>query len=467
MSKQKPVFYPAYCKDAKTLYIYATLIIILPILYTALFLWLISRSRFFKRSGVSFKALALIFLLKILAGTGLTMVYTYYYTDRSTSDIYKYYDDGKVIYQVLKENPVHYLQLVSGLNANAPHLQEYLKDTKNWHEQTGEWLNLIKVKNFNYFNSNRLVTRFNAIAMLFSQGNIYVHVVFMCFLGLLGGIAIYRALIQYYKGKELFLLAFIFLPPGVLFWQSGVLKEGLLIFFSGIFFFNFLNIFKRPRPWLSIVYTAIALYFIVLCKYYIAIALAPGIIAYTWYNLAGKTNAGYKFAYTFLGLATALTISLYLLPQYNPLKMLVDKRDEAIKSAVFGEAKEILFVNRVAPYPANVAQTIPQVLKNIFLEPLKITSSPLILLSTLENLLIIGLLLFFIIRAQRKTESTAIFWFLVSYALILLFIIGFTTPVSGGIVRYKTAAIPFLLMAMLMLSKPLKIKYLPANWLIR
>lgn len=394
------------------------------------------------------------------------MVYTYYYTDRSTSDIYKYYDDGKVIYSVLKENPIHYLQLVSGVNANAPHLQEYLKDTKNWHEQTGEWLNLIKVKNFNYFNSNRLVTRFNAIVMLFSQGNIFVHVVFMCFLGLLGGIAIYRALVQYYKGKELFLLAFIFLLPGVLFWQSGVLKEGLLIFFTGIFLFNYLNIYKNPTPWLSILYTIIALYFIILCKYYIAIALAPGIIAYTWYCLAGKNNAGYKFAYTFLGLATALTILLYLLPQYNPLKMLVDKRDEAIKSAVFGEAKEILFVNRVDPYPANIVQTIPQVLKNTFLEPLKITTSPLILLSTLENLLIIALLLFFIIRVQRKIESPAIFWFLVSYALILLFIIGFTTPVSGGIVRYKTAAIPFLLMAMLMLSKPLKIKYLPSNWLI-
>jgi hypothetical protein len=414
---------------------------------------------FFKRCGLSYKTTLLLFVFKLIAGTGLTLVYTYYYTDRSTSDIYKYFDDGKVIYNVLKESPADYLKLVTGIGADDPRLDHYLDDTKNWHEQSGEWLNLIKVKNFNYFNANRLVTRFNAVVMIFSQGNIYVHVVFMCFLGLIGGIALFRALAQFYKGKEKLLLFLIFLLPGVLFWQSGVLKEGLLIFFTGLFIYHFFTIFNKPKPLIHIAIAIIALLFIILCKYYVALAMAPGIIAYTWYGLAGKHNAGYKFAFTYLGLMLGMVVILYAAPQYNPLNTLCDKRDESIKSAVYGEAKEFLFTDKVAPYPAAVAGKLPEVIKLSFVEPLKLTTSPLILMATMENLLVLGLILLFITYAHRRIESPAVFCFLVSYSAIILFIICFTTPVSGGLVRYKTAGIPFLLMALLMLSKPIKTKY--------
>lgn len=387
------------------------------------------------------------------------MVYTYFYTDRSTSDIYKYFDDGKVIYKVLKENPVDYAKLVTGIGANDPALDHYLDSTRNWHEQSGEWLNLIKVKNFNYFNSNRLVTRFNAVVMIFSQGNIYVHVVFMCFLGLIGSIALYSALAQHYRQKEKLLLLLVFLLPGVLFWQSGVLKEGLLIFFTGVFIYNFFAVFEKPKFWLNVALAIVALLFIILCKYYVAIAMAPGIIAYTWWALSGKKNAGYKFAYTFIVMMSGMVLILYAAPRYNPLNTLCDKRDEAIKSAIFGEAKELLFTDKVAPYPTDVATKIPEVIKLSFIEPLKVTKQPFILMATLENLLVLALILLFIINAKRSINSPAVFWFLLSYSLIMLFIIGFTTPVSGGLVRYKTAAIPFLLMAVLMLCKPIKTKY--------
>jgi hypothetical protein len=435
------------------------LIIALPILYATLFIWLISRVKFFRNSGLSFKTILLLFTLKLIAGTGLTMVYTYFYTDRSTSDIYKYFDDGKVIYKVIKESPADYAKLVTGIGADDPKLDHYLDSTRNWHEQSGEWLNLIKVKNFNYFNSNRLVTRFNAVVMIFSQGNIYVHVVFMCFLGLIGGIALYRALVEFYQHKEKLLLLLIFLLPGVLFWQSGVLKEGLLIFFTGVFIYNFFAVFNKPKPWLNAAVAIIALLFIILCKYYVAIAMAPGIIAYKWWALTGKKNAGYKFAYTFITMMVGMVVILYAAPQYNPLNTLCDKRDESIKSAIFGEAKELLFTDKVAPYPADIAGKIPEVIKLSFIEPMKVTKQPFILMATLENMLVLALLLLFVIYAKRRIESPAVFWFLISYSLIMLFIIGFTTPVSGGLVRYKTAAIPFFLMALLMLSKPIKTKY--------
>ncbi len=407
--------------------------------------------RFFTNSGMRFRTITFLFLLKIIAGVGLTLVYTYYYTDRSTSDIYKYFDDGKVVYNVLKEDPIAYLKLVSGVGANDTTLLPYLDDTKNWHEQSADWLNLMSVKNTNYFNSNRLVTRFNAMVMLFSQGYIYVHVVFMCFLALLGSIGLYRALMAFYKEKENILLAIIFLLPAVLFWQSGVLKEGLLIFFTGLFIFHFFAFFQT-KDWVNAVCALLFFFFIVLCKYYVAVAMLPGIVAYKWQGLTGGRNASYKFAYTFIGIMLAVVIALYALPQYNPLNTLTDKRSEAIKSAIFGEANELLFTDNVAPYPADVAKKLPELVRITFFEPIKITAKPMIALASFENVLVLVLVLLFIFKANNKLKNPAVFWFLLSYSLIILFIIAFTTPVTGGLVRYKTAGIPFLLIALLMLS---------------
>ena len=57
-------------------------------------------------------------------------------------------------------------------------------------------------------------------------------------------------------------------------------------------------------------------------------------------------------------------------------------------------------------------------------------------------------------------NDPAILFFLISFITILGLVIGYTTPVMGAIVRYRTPAIPFLLIAALILHDP-------ARWRIR
>lgn len=67
------------------------------IVFIAFLLWfifLIKRFNFFQLEGVKPIVLQLAFLVKVIAGTGLWALYTYYYTDRANADIYKYFDDG-------------------------------------------------------------------------------------------------------------------------------------------------------------------------------------------------------------------------------------------------------------------------------------------------------------------------------------------------------------------------------------
>ncbi|MGQ9847318.1 MAG: hypothetical protein ACUVQP_07435, partial [Bacteroidales bacterium] len=66
------------------------------------------------------------------------------------------------------------------------------------------------------------------------------------------------------------------------------------------------------------------------------------------------------------------------------------------------------------------------------------------MLAAIENLfliiLIISMILFF-----KKEKWNNWMWFSISFSLMLLTLIGLTTPVLGALVRYKIPALPFML----------------------
>lgn len=116
------------------------------IVFIAFLLWfifLIKRFNFFQLEGVKPIVLQLAFLVKVIAGTGLWALYTYYYTDRANADIYKYFDDGYYLFNQLKGEPLLALQWFFG--AENKEITEILKGTMNWSREY----------NFGVLNDNR------------------------------------------------------------------------------------------------------------------------------------------------------------------------------------------------------------------------------------------------------------------------------------------------------------------------
>jgi hypothetical protein len=91
--------------------------------------------------------MSFLFLAKVLAGVSLALIYTYYYGDKLTGDIHKYYEDGTIIFNVLFENPVEYLKIVTGIGYDDNQIYKSLEETTYWY------------KSFNYelYNDNRTV----------------------------------------------------------------------------------------------------------------------------------------------------------------------------------------------------------------------------------------------------------------------------------------------------------------------
>jgi hypothetical protein len=110
--------------------------IALTLAYTGLFLLVIRRWAFFRIGSIPAIWIQGVFLAKVLSGFVLSMVYTHYYTDRATADIWKYFDDGLVMFSALREQPLDYFRMLFGMMNDSPHFDRYYSEMGHWYRPT-------------------------------------------------------------------------------------------------------------------------------------------------------------------------------------------------------------------------------------------------------------------------------------------------------------------------------------------
>ncbi|MBE9469158.1 MAG: hypothetical protein IMY72_12670 [Bacteroidetes bacterium] len=409
--------------------------IILTILYTAIFVLLIYKINFFNIDGISKKTLSAIFILKILAGIFLILIYKYYYHTRSNADIFKYFDDGNIIFSAIYNNPIDYLRMISGIDANSPHLMKYYDSACFW------------IKNFNYdlYNDNRTVIRFNAIVRLFSFGYISVHTVFMCFFSFTGLTAIFKLFYQFFKNKKIGFIIAIYFVPSVILWSSGILKEGLLIFAFGLMLYSFMKLLDKKLKIKYFIVFIGSIFLLLISKFYVLIAAIPGLIFLLWVKTTNNKNLFAKFIivhFAFLLLA----FNTQLVSKYDFTQILSKKQHDFISmvdsSHNVGSKIQIPILE---PNIFSITKNTPNALFNTFFRPsIFEIHSPIVLLAAFENLIIFLLMILSIAFFNKKELKNKLLFFCISYVLILFTLTGLTTPVLGALVRYKTPALPFL-----------------------
>lgn len=486
--------------------------ILLVAAYTCLFIFLTGRMSFFECHGISKKAIKGVFLLKIFFGFCLYLIYTYYYTDRSTADIYKYFDDSKVMFDALFSKPLDYFQMLFGINNDTPYFDTYYNRMNHWYREYDS----------NLYNDSHTIIRFNAVVRLFSMGFYNVHTVFMCFLSLLGLTAIYKTFEPIMKEKSLLLFAAIFLMPSVLFWGSGVLKEGLLFFGLGFLIYYSHKIISGDWSLKSIGWILFSTVLLALTKFYVVIAIIPALIANFWIEKTGNKKAFLKYVATY---SVIFTLGLAV---FHPLEILIQKQKDFINLANGGtylqritaektdtvyisshshqqmeidrKTKKVEFIGKVdyckiwhngklgeevefvgaknfveteykllldygitgstikiqklQPDIFSFIKATPKALYNTYFRPFFFESfSPFILMAGFENLVILLLTIVAVIYADKKILKEKLFWLCVFFTFVIFALTGLITPVIGAIVRYKIAALPTLLIALLMLMR--------------
>ena len=134
-----------------------------------------------------------VFTIKIIAGFGLTYIYTHQYKDRSTADIFKYYDDAKVMYSSLEKAPKDYFRMITGIGNNTFHFDTcYYEKMNHWYKRN----------DFGLYNDNHTIIRFNAILMPFTFNSFHAHTVIMCFFSFIGLYFLFSFFNYFLKDKE-------------------------------------------------------------------------------------------------------------------------------------------------------------------------------------------------------------------------------------------------------------------------
>lgn len=403
--------------------------------YVALFVWLIGKSGFFNTTGVPVRWLQGVFLLKVLAGSALGLLYTYYYTDRTTSDTFKFFDDSGILFATLTERPYDFFRMFTGIGGNDPDLRHY-------YESMYAWLNTDVL-----FNDNKTIIRLNTLFRFFSMGNYYVHVVFINVLSLVGLTGLFRSFSSTLPGRERLLFFTTFLLPSVLFWGSGLLKDGLLLFALGILVYVYRQVVAGDRRWSRLGLFILSFLLLLFTKFYVIVTITPGLIAWWLSRKQSPRGATIRFLAVY-GVFFLLAFNLHrAFPAYKLADIIYYKQQNFYTLAAMTRANSVIQVPDFHATAWSLGLHAPLGFLTTLLRPTlwDAKGNLLILASAVEN---IGLLIWMVLLLRRPRTavrtSTNFVSFSIAYVFLLYSLIGLITPILGAMVRYKVVGMPFL-----------------------
>ena len=414
---------------------------------------MLKRWSFFKNSGISFRTLSVLFTLKFIIGISVYYVYTYYYTDRKTADVFKYFDDAKYLYDhVYHNNQVRFWKIIFGIQNESSEIHKHLKETNYW----------FKPHASNVFNDNRTVIRFNAVIYLFSFGYYHVHTLVLSTLSFIGLTGIYRTYIYQFRQSKKELILACFLIPSVLFWGSGILKESILLFGIGIFVFAFTRILysENKIKYILLVFGTLGL--LAITKTYVLITLIPSVLAWTVVHYFKLKKKGWTFFIVNIGLIIIAFNAKYINQNIDLSGNLKYKQRDFINVARDTKAGSTIKLGELDDTAWSYLKNTPQAFINGMFRPTLIEMKNIFFaLTAFENTMFLILIVLAIFFFKKPTVNQLPYlYFGLYFSLLLTILIGLTVPVLGAIVRYKIPFMPFTMSILLLSIDYSKIKNL-------
>jgi hypothetical protein len=404
--------------------------------YCLVFVWIIRRSDFYRIKSPF--PVWIFFLLKCLAGISLGLIYTHYYVNHTDADTFKFFTDSQYIFDRLWDRPYDFFRMFTGIHGSDPDLRQY-------YVKMDSWLNTSPL-----YNDNRTMIRLNTLFRFFSFGHYYVHVVFINFISFTGIICLYKTFKDYLTGKKTELLLLLFLMPSLLFWGSGMLKDGLLITFAGTMLLSFERLIRFGITKKRLLIFLFSLFVLSFIKVYVTVLMLPGLFA--WFLTRRKNSR--VVVLTFAGIYLTFFVVAFNLyhfkDEYNVAALLFYKQKNFIEIGIQHSAKMLPAVNYECSGPSILANT-PKAISNVLFRPFiwETKGNPMMLLSAFENLFILTLIIIFILTLNIRQKMSPIVMHSIIFVFSLFALIGLITPVLGAIVRYRIIGLPFLIFFLL------------------
>ena len=396
--------------------------------YLVLFAWLVTKIKFFTRSGFSSSQLVIIFLLKVMAGIFYGWIGIYYGQMAQMIDTWAYHVQSLQEYHLLTSHPIDFF-------TNLFH-NTYEGGYTNFLSSRNSWWNDVKA---NFF------IKIMAIFDLFSFGNYYVNVIFYSFISLFGPMAIYRIMKDVFPRQKVPLLIAVFLVPSFIYWTSGLHKEGLIFLGLSLIMYHFYFGFKEKRFTASrVLMILVGFVLMLILRNFLVLPLVSPLLAWI---ICYKTKMKPVLVFTtvFAVFLTLFFTAKYIVPGMDLPQSVVNKRQDFIE--LQGHAS--VTVNDLKPTFASFLQNAPEAFSLSILRPYPSDVRHLLsLAAAIETSAILVFFLVFLFWRKKGVHLSPLILFCLFFSVGVLFMIGYSVNNLGAIVRYRSIVFPLLLAPM-------------------
>ena len=380
---------------------------------------------------------------KLAGAVAFSLIYFYYYRG---GDTISYFYSGVAMRNMATTHPMEYIREMLGSNT-----------IDNWLSYPYD-----AARPYKYvFLDDRtfLVIRFISLLCFITLRSYVVTTILVASVTYFGVWAGYRTFVSYFPslaGK--LAIGFLFLPS-VLFWGSSILKDTFTFSATCLWVHAVDEVFFKKcgliGNWSAIVLSGLTL---ILIKPYIFMILLPATILWLlYYRLSRLKNKMVKFVLVpvlaaglfgaTIAALTGLSGQLGKFALDDALTTIQATQDDLLNNKSYGSNS--FDIGLVDGTWQSVLSKFPQAVNAALFRPYIFEArSATMVISGLEDLLILGLAVFSIIRAGpvfflRCIRSIPLLLLCFSFTLFFAFIVGITTPNFGAMVRFRIPMMPF------------------------
>ncbi|HET9826763.1 MAG TPA: hypothetical protein VFP87_15590 [Chitinophagaceae bacterium] len=398
--------------------------------YLVLFAWLVTRTKFFNRSGLSNPQLVIIFFLKVMAGIFYGWVGIYYGNHAQMVDTWSFHYNGIQEYNLLFKNPHEYLVNLFRDPYEGGVTKFFGTENSYWNDLKGNFF----IKVLSIFN-------------IFSFGHYYTNIIFYSFISMFGPIAIYRVMNDVYPGKKWQLLIAVFLLPSFLYWASGLHKEGLIFLgFSLVIFNTYFGLRRKRFSVNNIIFILLGLLLVLILRNFLIVIFIPAIIAWFLASKFSKRPLA-VFAICYCCFVILFFTAKFLNANFDFPQAVVTKQREFV--ALHGNSS--VPMQKLEPTFSSFVINTPQAISLSMLRPYPSDVKHLLSLAAAAETDVLLLLVFIFLLWRRKNgkpnQSSIFIYFCLFLSFSVLITIGYAVNNLGAIVRYRSIVLPLLLSA--------------------
>lgn len=389
-------------------------------------------------------------LAKVYGGLVFALIYVFYYGGGDTT---AYWIDAGRLASLITSEPKCYVEILFG---NTSLHNFYCFD-------------LSKFTPLHYLRDPQAyaVTRFSSLFYFVSVDSFFgctILVSWVCF----GGVwRLYLVFCEEYpKLTKEMAISFLFIPS-VVFWGSGIMKDTFT--FTAVCWMTssvYGLLFKRRDVFRNVLYIFFSAYVMISMKPYIFVALLPGCFIWVVFNRIQQIQNGIVRVLAapmiimigFVGAAGVFSQASSNLGDYGSVDAIMERavatQEDLKREAYEGNSFDI---GTIDPSIGGMVSHAPiAIFAGLFYPTLLQVKNPVMLISALENTLLMFFLLYMVITIgpigfARFIFSKPMILFSFVFAIFFSFAVGLTTSNFGALVRYKIPALPFFLASLYMI----------------